>query len=486
MVFSKCVKYVLTLVLPAVSFKSWSQCATPVNFGSPKNISAPSPLLQHYMTARRDSSAAKPNLYIAAKEKGLLVYDISNTNSPALLATVASSLLGNLDVNSITQSGNFLYLALGDIFNATSQKSGMAIIDINTPASPLVKSVYTYSANSGAGYVAVDGNYAYLAAMQNGVIVLDVTNKSSIQYVSRIKPSVNYPVNNPSASDLLKINARSMKVKNNVIYLCYDAGGVRVLNASNKANLTETGRYSNPLLNSRARAYNNLVLNDTLLYVAADYCGMEILNVKDTASIKQVGWWNPWKCETTNNTWLNSPGHTNEIEYDPMCRVAFMSAGRSDIMAVNVNNPAAPDSCAQFGLKTDSVGTWGLGRYNNQIYAAYISTWPLYVPFRSEWSGIKIITYNNACSTGLQVLNKGVDLDVFPNPAGESITISLNGLVGAKVSLFAVDGSLVYSEFAETTGTFVINTQHFAKGVYLLDISGAKQGVLKKRIILTD
>jgi hypothetical protein len=117
------------------------------------------------------------------------------------------------------------------------------------------------------------------------------------------KPSIHFPKINPDASEQLKINVRQIAAKNDILYVCYDAGGVRIVNATNKTTLVETGQYSNPALINRARAYNNLVLNDSLVYVATDYCGMEILNVKDTSQITQTSWWNPWNCETASNTW---------------------------------------------------------------------------------------------------------------------------------------------------------------------------------------
>ncbi len=397
-----------------------SQCVQPVNFQLQKDIPMAFPTLQINLTARRDTAALKPFLYVCAKGSGLVIYNISTVTSPTLVATIGISSLQNLHVMNCTQSGNYLYLALGDHFSATAQKSGMAIVNISNPASPTVTSTYTYNATSGAGHVAIEGNYAYLSAMQNGVIVLDISNKSNIAFVSVFKPSVHFPKPNPNGSELLKINARQIVVKNNVLYLSYDAGGVRVIDATNKSSLKETGQYSNPAIINKARAYNNLILNDTLVYVAADYCGMEILNVKDTSNITQLGWWNPWKCETSSNNWVNSIGHTNEIEFDNNCNLVFMSAGRSDLFAVNVSNPSLPDSCSRFGIPTDSLGSWGIGRYKNQIYVSYLITG---IPFYANWGGTKIITYNNNCTVGINELENDGKGALYPNPVSNELFI---------------------------------------------------------------
>lgn len=483
-------KIIYTLALFAVAiFSAWSQCLTPVNFSLQKDIQASAtPLYNHDMTARRDTAPSRPYLYVAGKEQGLRIYNISNVSSPVLSASVPTSSLSNLDVNSITQAGNYLFLALGDHFNKNNQKSGMAIINITNPASPTVSSVYSHSLTSGAGHVAVEGNYAYLSAMQNGILVFDVSNKSAPVLLSQFKPSIHFPKPNPTTSEQDKINARSMVVKNNILYLCYDAGGVRIINATNKTSLLETGQYSNPQLLTRPRAYNNLVLDDSLVYVAADYCGMEVLNVKDTSNITQTGWWNPWKCETAANTWFNSPGHTNEIEFDPNCKMLFMSAGRTDLIAVSVINPLLPDSCSQFGTKLsgDTMGTWGLGRYQNQIYLAHISTWPFYTPFTSKWSGVKIITYNNACTTGINELPRSASLELYPNPSQGSITLQVKDelLLKVKIEVLDLNGRICFMKDVAFDGLSEQKIElPLENGFYMVTMSSGTQKLTGKLII---
>ncbi|MFN8116388.1 MAG: T9SS type A sorting domain-containing protein [Bacteroidia bacterium] len=462
-----------------------AQCTQPTNLQHQVDISVQFPLLQHNMTAKRDTAASKPYLYVAGKERGLVIYNISNLTSPVLTASILPSAMQNLDVMSLTQAGNYLYLALGDFFNASSEKSGMAIVDISTPSNPVLKSTYSYSLTSGAGHVAVDGNYAYLSAMQNGIIVFDVSNKSNIQLVSVFKPSIHFPKVNPNTSEQQKINVRQVTIKNNVLYVCDDAGGVRIVNATNKTNLLETGQYSNPLLNARPRAYNNLILHDTLVYVAADYCGMEILNVKDTSNITQVGWWNPWNCQSPSNTWFNSPGYANEIAYDENCHLMFLSTGRSDVHVVNVSNPSAPDSCARFGNTTDSLGTWGLDRYNNQIYLAYMATWPLYVPFPSTWSGIKILTYNNACSaSGINELIHDDEVKLYPNPSNGIFSIELNTINStAEVEVFNSLGQyILHEKLLDVKNNLDIGT--FGKGFYHIKVITEKKSFVNFNVVV--
>lgn len=417
----KTLYYLLLTCIPVIVK---AQCTVPVNFQFQGNNPATTPgNTNHYLTAKRDTSVSKPYVYVAAMEKGLLVMNINNPATPTLAASIGTVSIKNLYVMSVTQAGNYLYMAVGNSFNATSQVSGLSIVDINNPALPVVKDTYTFTATSGSGHVAVDGNYAYLSAMQNGILVLNISNPSSISFVSQFIPSINFPLNNPNVFQRGKINSRQSVIKNNLLYHAYDAGGVRIIDITNKSALSEVGMYSNPALLNKIRAYNNLVVNDTLVYVAADYAGMEILNVKQPATISQVSWWNPWAVGThTNNVaeWANSPGHTNEIEFDENCETLFMSAGRTDVIAVDVSNPLAPDSCSQFGNKTDTLGTWGLGRYKNQIYLGYLNT---AVPFNSVWGGLKILNYNSCTQTSVHEAAKPSYIFIHPNPAENSISI---------------------------------------------------------------
>lgn len=340
--------------------------------------------------ATRHDIAGRAILYVAAKEGGLKIYDISA--APTLLQTIKISALGGLHVMNLSQRGTNLYLALGNHLGTARQTAGMAIIDVANPSSAAVKALWIdQTSNSGGGAVETDGEYAYLGAMGSGLVILDISQQSTIEYVARIMPSRDFPV---AKSDSLKINARGIVVSGNIIYLCYDAGGVRVINVTDKKNPRETGRYSNPALNAKPRAYNNAAQNGKYLYVTADYCGMEILDISDTSNISQVGWWNPWKCHTDdpfNLKWFGSAGHANEIALDTANNLAFLSTGKSDVYAVSVTNPAAPDSAGIYGGIDNGIGTWGISRSDNEIYLTYICT--LGIPFASNWTGVKTLRY---------------------------------------------------------------------------------------------
>lgn len=327
-------------------------------------------------------------LYVANKEAGLKIYDISDIKKPKLSATVPTNLFASLHVMNLTQDGNYIYLAIGNHFNG-KQRSGMAIVDVTDPVKPVVASYWSLpNSSGGSGIVKVQGDYAYLGAMGNGLIILDINDKKYIKFVSQFIPDINYADPKPKKT---LYNARGMQVVNNLVYLCYDAGGLRIINVKDKSHPVEVGHYSNPVMNGRPRAYNNIIVDDSLAFIAADYCGMEVLNVKDINHITSVGWWNPYGCP--QNNWFTSPVHANEIQYNKECKLLFIATGKSDLDIISVSDPAHPTLCKEFGGVANNIGTWGVNIYKDQVYLSYTCTF--LIPFPSNWAGIKILTYQN-------------------------------------------------------------------------------------------
>jgi hypothetical protein len=353
----------------------------------------PSGCAQMTMTMREDL-LGRPFLYVAQKEAGLRVYDITNIDARALVRTVPIDALDSLEVMNVTQDGNYLYLALGSSF-FVGQNPGMAIVDVTAPASASATSVWKSSVpGGGGGIVKVEGHYAYFGAMKQGLILFDVADKHHMAFVSQFVPDTHYPDPNPDPN---KFNARGMEVRNGIVYLCYDAGGLRIIDTADKLHPVEIGRFSNPTLNRKPRAYNNIVLDGSLAYIAADFCGLEILNVSDPGHITLTSWWNPWHCQVDPFGWFSSPGHANEIEYNKDCKLLFMSTGKSDLHVVDISNPAAPDSCNGYGGVSNGIGTWGLNLHQDRIFLSYVcASWP----FPSNWTGVKILSYT-PCPTSV-------------------------------------------------------------------------------------
>lgn len=338
-----------------------------------------------FLSAKPDVMG-RPYLFVASKEGGIKIYNI--TASPQLIKTIPTSSLLSLHAMNLSKVGNYLFVALGNHFGTAHQHPGMAIIDVSDPAQATVTA--TWSDNTitgGAGIVETSGQYAYLGAMQNGLFIFDISNKNNPVLKSVFKPSITYPDANP---DPKKYNARGLAIRNDLVFLCFDAGGIRVINIADKDHPVEVGRYSNPVMNGKPRAYNSIVLDGNDAYAGVDYCGLEVLDISNPGTVALKSWWNPWECQTSALKWFSSPGHINEVVFDPVKKLVFMSSGKSDMQVVNVSNPAKPKHAGEFGGVNNNIGTWGVSRLNSTLYLTYICS---LVPFSSNWTGVKIIEY---------------------------------------------------------------------------------------------
>ena len=338
------------------------------------------------MTSRHDS-LGRPFLYVAAKEGGLRIYDVSG--APVLVGTIPVASMGSLHVMSLFQSGQRLYLALGTHFFGTKQGAGLAVIDVSDPTRAGILGHWKDDAAvGGAGCVEVVGELAYLGAMKSGLYILDVSHPSAIRRVSKFVPEIRFPDARP---DPKKFNARGMAVRDGIVYLCYDAGGLRLIDVKNPDRPLEIGRYSNPAMNGKPRAYNNIVLDGRLAYVTVDFVGFEILDISNPSAISLVSWWNPWNPSLQPINWFTSPGHANEIAFDARKKIAFISVGKSDLQVLSVADPVHPQLIGKFGEASDQMGTWGVSIHSDRVYLSYICT--LGIPFNSRWTGIKVLRY---------------------------------------------------------------------------------------------
>ena len=323
----------------------------------------------------------RPYFYATAKEGGLLIFDASTPQQTTLVGTLPISDLQSLHVMNVFQQGNYVYLALGGHFGGQSEL-GLGIIDVSDPPNASVADVWRLGPGKGSAIVIVDGDYAYLGAMTLGLMIFDVADKADIQLVSQFVPDIDFP--KPDPVNAQTFNARGMDLDNNTVYLAYDAGGLRIIDVSDKSSPVETGRYINTAV--EPMAYNNIALDGDLAYIAIDYCGLEVLDVSDPVDITQVSWWNHWECAGPLD-WFNSEGHTNEV----IIRgdLAFLSSADSELSVVDISDPLQPRLHASFGEPGNSQGTWGLEVHGQQVLLTYIRT--LGIPFRSTWGGIKLL-----------------------------------------------------------------------------------------------
>lgn len=441
-----------------LNFAVLSQNCSSLNFQLESEIA--STCSESTMTMLHDQ-LGRNYLYVANKEAGLKIYNIADISNPLLIKHIQITDLANLDLMNLSQNGDYLYLALGNSFSA-NQASGMAIVNVSNPSMASVTDTYVLSGSlGGSGIVLSDNSFAYLAAMGNGILVLNVTDKNNISLESQFIPDTSFPDPTP---DLAKINARGLALRNDTLFLCYDAGGFRIIDATNKQNLQEIGHFSNPVLDNLPRAYNNIVLENNLAYIAVDYCGVEVIDFSNPQNPSLYGWWNPYNCP--GNNWFSSPVHANEIKIKPECDQLFVSTGKSDMLVLDISDPSNPDSCNFYGGVANNIGTWGIDVFENQLFLSYVCA---IIPFSSNWTGFKALTFSS-CSA--EISEK--DLTTFQvDLENKLINISSKNEIST-IKLFSILGEeLPFKILKSSENEIQLKVQHSNNRSVLIEVNGS-------------
>jgi hypothetical protein len=421
----------------------------------------------------------RPYFYFANKEGGLQIFEYDLTGIPEEIRQFPVDSFSGHDVMNAYQHETFLYLALGDFFSSEPKQAGMAVIDVSNPGQPkLLGQWYSTEPMNGTNYIYSNGEVAYLGAMNFGLVIFDVSNKNEIDSVNTLLPDTHFPVQNPTGTIIP--NTRGFQVVNDTMWLCFDAGGLRVLDLQNPMQPIEISQYINPLQDITQQAYNDIVIHGDVAYISLDYCGFEILDISNPVDIKQLGSDNPWGCE--DGGWLFNEGHANQLQLDTAHQLLFLSAGDSEIVCYDVNQPTVPVMAGAIGLTGDSRGSWGVTLHQDQLFVSYIST---FVPFVSLWSGIQIFKIQIDSSNVSVITPENLtEVSVFPNPFSNTICIHLNHPKQVQTaSLFSLTGVQVASwDIHEYTSTAVIKTQLIKSGLYILQIETDK-GIFVQKII---
>ncbi len=227
-------------------------------------------------------------IYLSSLELGLVTFDVSDPTNPFPVDTMPPALFNGLNVNSLAQDSNILFVGIGR-FQGVTQKAGLAILDVSDPVNKTILDIWDSTAFvQGCAAIALDGDFCYLGAMEDGVLVMNTANRSNIQFVSQFVPNDTF--GNPP----LPPNARGFFVRGNELFLGYDGGGLRVLNIADKQNLAELGMYVNPdLTDSASAAYNGVYCLGNYAYIPVDFCGLDVVDISDPANMNSVAWNNP-------------------------------------------------------------------------------------------------------------------------------------------------------------------------------------------------
>ena len=417
-------------------------------------------------TSLFDRRVEYPYAYSANMEHGLGIYDVSNPNSITPVVDLPVSSFNNLDVATIEQRENSLFAGIGDFQVNDNNASGLAILDISDPENPEFKDIWDSTLfTHGISHLLLDGNYVYLSTMTDGLIILDITDESNIQFKSHLQPDLSFPTPSTNAH-----NARGLKIKNDSLYMCFDRGGLRVIDVTDKTNPVEVYKYINNTLNeSAAAAYNDIAIHENYAFISVDYCGLEIVDIS-TIPFTPVEWYNPWGCDFTN--WSGAALHTNEIILSNNDSLLFVSGGQSELFVFDITNPLNVHKKGEFVNLNDTLATHGLDVFDGKVLLSFIHTpfhIPPFTPFFADPGGLKIVSYEMQLATAVNEITPE-RLLVFPNPiSGSRVSIHTDESI-SHIQITSSVGEIISVPFRLEAFGAELDVSALENGSYLLSI----------------
>jgi hypothetical protein len=82
-----------------------------------------------------------------------------------------------------------------------------------------------------------------------------------------------------------------------------------------------------------------------------------------------------------------------------------------------------------------------------------------------------------------QMIKEEEKINLFPNPTKEVITISTQNSDLKKITLFSIDGKMVYNQEIEKSNSFQLNIGTYQNGIYLAIIETQEGKVFREKIV---
>lgn len=419
----------------------------------------------------------QPYIYSANKELGFIEFDISDPAHITAIDTMLPAAFGGLKPTNAFQLNNYLFLSLGD-FQGSTQNAGLAILNISDPHNVFIEDRWDSAFfDQGSAVVFADSNYAYLGCMESGVVLLDVSDKSNIRFVSFIKPDPNWPI---IPGPFTTPNSRGLTVRNDTVYVSNDAGGLRILDYTDKHNPQEIGQYINHVMDSVAQlAYNNVLLIGKYAYLTVDYCGLEVVDISDPDTIRPVRWLNPWGCTTTN--WNGRPGHTNQLVYLPGPKILFVSGGDTELLAYDVSDPTNPVEIGSYYTLNDLRVAWGVDANDSYVSLAYIDN-PVGVPYQSNYGGVQLLSWADT-TVGIEQPEK-TGFKIFPNPNTGQFLVELpTTIYNGTLQVTNLNGQRLYGQ--SFAGQTIFNLHlDLPKGLYFVQVQANTGSTFVQKLVV--
>jgi hypothetical protein len=189
------------------------------------------------------------------------LYGEEFSNSFAAFNTVGKCNLPDTIVYDMTKNDDYAYIAEG--------KNGIQIVDISDSLHPEIVSSLTLSDSANTRAVCIKGNTLYIATMEDGLRIVNVSNPNSPQEIG------NTPIGGIS---------RDIDVLNDIAYIANYDSGLRTVDVSNPENPTVIDNFETPGYALGIR------VKDTLTFIADSSGGLRVFNIKNPYNAFEIGY----------------------------------------------------------------------------------------------------------------------------------------------------------------------------------------------------
>lgn len=199
--------------------------------------------------------------YIAASEKGLYIFDVTNPAAPSLAGKLVLSAADADAFHRVWVKDQTMYIA--------STKRGVLVFDVSNPRSPLPVKAFPTDKAVDVRAVTMDGNWLYAASPSPNaeVLIFDATNPRELALAKRY-----YVENtNPTVGD----RPYDVMASGNRLYVSHWTYGLAVSDVTNPRQPKLLGKYSYPEATTRTAAVG-VINNRTIAFEAGEAWGAHL------------------------------------------------------------------------------------------------------------------------------------------------------------------------------------------------------------------
>jgi len=252
--------------------------------------------------------------YVADYNNGLIIV---NTTDPSALKVEKSIGIENHPYD-VDIAGNYTYIA----------NSGLTILNTTNPLLPKIESTY-YDYSGDAAGVTVEDNYAYIASVFGGIMILNVTDPAAPEFVG------NYVTD----------DAQSVDISDNYAYIANGFSGVFIVDIADPKTPVLVGSYNTP-------GYaNDVAVADNYVCAADGNNGLLILNITNPSSPVLV-------------STFDTIGYANDVTIAE--DRAYVAASDNGLVVVDISNPLKPALEASYA----TVNAFGVAIAEDNVYVA--------------------------------------------------------------------------------------------------------------------